>query len=229
MRKIIILTFAIIVTVAGIYIIVTKPFSAPSATPGLEPNVATEPPALSADGKTIATGDSVLLSVDDDAIFSWFKNTSGLCDSSNIDNTPDRPRFCSEKSYFKTQASFSEIAVSPDRTRIGFDISSSALQPDAVTGIYSVPTRTVTMLTGYYLGNEFLGFSPSGKNFIYQGGCFEGLCALHVINSATLAEVASLNDPQYADMRTERASFVRWLGDDGIEYKIGEKIKQASF
>src|SRR3989344_4001915 len=120
-------------------------------------------------------------------------------------------------------------SLSADKMKIGFTIESDTLTPDKVVGIFSRSANAVNLLGGYYLGNAFIGFSPNGTNFVYQGGCFEGMCGLYVKNSETLADKASLSDSESADARTRTATFVRWISDNEIEYKLGSELKQASF
>ena len=186
-------------------------------------------PSLSADKKSVVADGKVLLVIDNETIFNWFKTKSQLCDGYNLTSTPDRKTFCENKTSFKNQTRFASIVVSPDKMKIGFTIESDTLTPDKVVGIFSRSTNAVNLLGGYYLGNEFIGFSPNGTNFVYQGGCFEGMCGLYVKNSETLADKASLSDSESADARTRTATFVRWISDNEIEYKLGSELKQASF
>lgn len=184
----------------------------------------TETLSLSADGKSITTNDSVLLTIDNDTIFNWFKSESQLCDESNISTTPERKEFCENKASFKNQTKFASIIVSPDKTIIGFDIESETLSPDKVVGIFSLQSNKVTLLTNYYLGNKFIGFSPKGKYFVHQSNCWEGLCGLYIKESTTLQEKASVNNPEYLDLRSANAEFIKWLSENEIEYKIGADL-----
>ena len=186
-------------------------------------------PSLSADKKSISADGKILLAIDNDTIFNWFKTKSQLCDGYNLTSAPDRKTFCENKTSFKNQTRFASIVVSPDKMKIGFTIESDTLTPDKVVGIFSRSANAVNLLGGYYLGNAFIGFSPNGTNFVYQGGCFEGMCGLYVKNSETLADKASLSDSESADARTRTATFVRWISDNEIEYKLGSELKQASF
>lgn len=186
-------------------------------------------PKLSVDKRSIIEGSEVLLSVDNDEIFNWFKKDSQLCDSNNINITPDRKSFCENKTTFKNLTRFSSIIVSPDKNYIGFSIESDTLSPDNVIGIYSRTTNKVNLLTSYYLGNEFISFSSSGLNFVYQSGCFEAMCGLFVKNSQTLKTAASINNPEYADERGQNVTFVKWITDNKVEYKLGTVLKQQSF
>lgn len=186
-------------------------------------------PSLSTDKKSLVADSEILLAIDNDTIFNWFKTESQLCDEYNLTSTPDRKTFCENKSTFKEQTRFASVAISPDEMKIGFTIESNTLSPDKVAGIFLRSTNKVTLLTNYYLGNEFISFSPSGTNFIYQGGCFEGMCGLFIKSSETLANKASLNNPEYADSRIQNTSFVRWISDNQVEYKIGTELKRESF
>src|SRR3989338_5119110 len=187
------------------------------------------PPSLSADKKSISADGKVLLSIDNDTVFNWFKTKSQLCDGYNLTSTPDRKMFCEDKTSFKSQTRFSSIVVSPNKMKIGFTIESDTLTPDKVVGIFLRSTDKIHLLGSYYLGNEFISFSPSGINFVYQGGCFEGMCGLYVKNSETLADKASLSDSEFADARTRTATFVRWISDNEVEYKLGSEFKKALF
>ncbi len=220
---VVILALVIIGGIAGYFVFFSKQEPAPSPTP------APATPSLSADKKSIVAGDKILLAVDNDTIFNWFKTESHLCDGYNLTSTPDRKMFCENKTSFKNQTRFASIVVSPDKMKIGFTIESDTLSPDKVVGIFLRSANAVHLLGGYYLGNEFIGFSPNGTNFIYQGGCFEGMCGLYVKNSETLSDKASLSDSEFGDARTRTATFVRWLSDNEIEYKLGTELKRASF
>lgn len=135
--------------------------------------------SLSADKKTIISDEKVLLGIDDDTIFNFFKTKSQLCDEYNITTTPDRKMFCENKITFKKETRFKSIVVSPDGKKVGFTIESDTLSPDTVVGIFYPynTTNKVNFLSNYYLGNEFLSFSPSGANFVYSSGCWEAACA----------------------------------------------------
>ena len=189
-------------------------------------------PSLSGDSKSIVADGKVLLVIDDDAIFNFFKTKkSGLCDEYNITTTPDRKMFCENKAIFKSKTRFTSIVSSPDNTKIGFTIESDALSPDKVAGIFypSRSTDKMRFLTNYYLGNEFISFSPNGVNFVYRGSCWEGKCGLSIKDSGTLAEKINFNNPEYADLRSMNSEFIRWLSDNEVEYKLGIELKQASF
>lgn len=184
-------------------------------------------PTLSVDKKSIDADGKVLLSIDNDTIFNWFKTESQLCDSDNINTTADRKSFCENKSSFKNLTKFSSIVVSPDKTKVGFTIESDTLSPDTVVGFFNRATNSVSLLTGYYLGNEFINFSPNGTNFAYRGGCFEAICAFYIKNSETLKDKIDFI-PREADMRGNYV-FVKWLSDNQFQYKIDTELKQYSF
>lgn len=132
-------------------------------------------------------------------------------------------------------ARFTSIAVSPDKMEIGFTIESDTLAPDTVVGIFSKSTNIVKLLTSYYLGNEFISFSPNGTYFIYRGECWEAMCGLFVKDSKTLSEKASINNPEYVDSRQWDARFVQWIRENEVEYKLESinsndvKIERKSF
>ena len=182
-------------------------------------------PSLSADKKSISADGKILLAIDNDTIFNWFKTKSQLCDGYNLTSTPDRKMFCENKTSFKNQTRFASIVVSPDKMKIGFTIESDTLTPDKVVGIFSRSANAVNLLGGYYLGNAFIGFSPNGTNFVYVGGCFEGYCGLSVKNSETLTDKISFGGGDSGVKYT----FVRWISDKEIEYKAGDELKRSSF
>ncbi len=220
---VVILALVIIAGVVGYFLFFQKQETAPPSIP----TPAT--PFLSADKKSIVAGDKILLAIDNDIIFNWFKTESQLCNEYNITTTADRKSFCENKTSFKNQTRFASNVVSPDKMKVGFIIESDTLSPDKVAGIFFRSTNAVNFLTSYYLGNEFISFSPNGTNFVYQGGCVEGMCGLYIKNSETLANKVSLSDSEFADARTRNATFVRWISDNKIEYKLGTELKQASF
>jgi len=218
---IIILAVVVVVAIPGYFVFFQKQ--------EVTPDPVFERLSLSVDKKSIVAGDKILLTIDNDTIFSWFKTKSQLCDGYNLTSTPDRKMFCENKTSFKDLTRFASIVVSPDKMKIGFTIESDTLSPDKVVGIFSRSANTINLLGNYYLGNEFISFSPNGTNFVYQGGCFEAMCGLYIKNSETLVNKASLSDSEYADARTRTTTFVRWLSDNAIEYKLGTELKQASF
>ncbi len=188
-----------------------------------------ESPFLSQDRKKILSNNKVLLEINDKRFFEWFKTESQLCDQSNRGNTSDREDFCTNEKTFENLTRFSSIQVSPNKRSIGFNIETDTLSPDIVSGVFSLPNNQINFLTNFYLGNEFLSFSPDSSYFIYQGSCFEAHCGLFVRDANTLDIVASINNPESADMREYNASFVRWITDNYIEYKLGDELKQMSF
>lgn len=197
--------------------VVTSPSPSPSGTP-----------ALSGDRKSIVVDGQVILGIDHDAIVEWFRTSSQLCDERNIRSTPDRQTFCQDKASFRKQTAFASVVVSPDRQKIGFTIESATLASDTVAGMFLRSANEVRFLTSYYLGNQFIAFSPSGRNFVYQGSCFEAKCGLFIRDSATLAEEATLNNPDGADRR-QNATFVRWISDNEVEYRLGTQLTRHSF
>ncbi len=186
--------------------------------------------SISSDKKNILIDGKVMLSVDDDVIFAWFKSDkSYLCDAGNINTAPDRKMFCTDKATFRNEVRFRSIVASPDGKKIGFTIETDTL-PDTVVGIF-YPSKTsskVSILSNYYLGNEFISFSPTGVNLVYKGGCFEGNCAFFIKNSEILADQPLTFIPQYADARGNY-EFVKWLSDRSIEYKLDGQSNQTFF
>ncbi len=247
-RKIIFAIIAIIVLVAlavGGYYLMKKsggnvPVASVSPTPKVDsildsdsdtiPDAvekATEIIFLSEDKKNIIAEGVTLLTIEDNAIFSFFKDKSGLCDEINID-TVDEKTFCENKEIFKSKTRFTSIILSTDKTKIGFTIESDQLSPDKVAGIF-YPNRVtdkIYFLTSYYLGNEFISFSPSGINFVYRNGCFEGYCGLYIKNSETLEAKISFSS---GDGGIQNFQFVRWISDNEFEYKINSELKKLLF
>ena len=237
--NILVIVLVVIAGVVGYFMFFQKQEITPVTTNTPTPNavqntppantLAASAPSLSSDKKSIVADGKVLLAIDNDTIFNWFKTDSQLCDGYNLTSTPDRKTFCENKTSFKNETRFASIVVSPDKMKIGFTIESDTLSPDKVAGVFLRSTNKVNLLTNYYLGNEFISFSPSGTNFVYQGGCFEVMCGLFIKNSETLANKASLNNPEFADTRGQNATFVKWISDNKVEYKLGAELKQESF
>ncbi len=232
---VIILALVIIAGVAGYFVFSQKQETTPTTTNTTTSSTAqnTPPantpvsnvPSLSADKKSVVADGKVLLAVDNDTIFNWFKTESQLCDGYNLTSTPDRKMFCENKTSFESQTRFASIVVSIDKMKIGFTIESDTLSPDKVAGIFLRSTNKVQILTNYYLGNEFISFSPSGTNFVFSGYCFENYCGFTIKNSYTLADKISFgNTPDHSDYR-----FVKWISDKEIEYKDGTELKRKSF
>lgn len=231
---ILVVLLVLVIALSGVVLYFVFEKDAPSPTRNITTNqnpltTTVQTPKLSGDKKSIVIDGNVVLTIDHDTIFNWFKTKSHLCDKSNLTSTPDRKSFCEDKTVFKSQTRFTPLVISPDHESVGFAIESDTLSPDKVVGIFSRTTKTVTLMGSYYLGSEFISFSPSSTNFVYTGECFEGMCTLYVKNLQTLLEKASLNDSAYADMRTRNATFVRWISDNEIEYKLGTEVKRASF
>ncbi|MEK7575946.1 MAG: hypothetical protein AAB491_02595 [Patescibacteria group bacterium] len=229
-----IILVVLVVILAGVvgYLTLVKKSAQPTEIPTPSPiPTSSATPSLSGDRKSIVADGKVLLVIDDDTIFNFFKAERGLCDGYNLTSTPDRKMFCENKAIFKSKTRFTSIVSSLDKIKVGFTIESDTLTPDKVVGIFypSRATNKIHFLTNYYLGNEFISFSPSGTNFVFQGGCFEAMCGLYIKNSETLANKASLSDSEFADARTKNVTFVRWVSDNEVEYKLGTELKRASF
>ncbi|MGH2377338.1 MAG: TolB family protein [Candidatus Limnocylindria bacterium] len=185
-------------------------------------------PVLSGDQKSVVVDGQVVLAIDDDQIVDWFRTESQLCDAANR-RTPDRRMFCEDKASFRDQTRFASVVGSPDGMKIGVTIESAALSPDTAAGIFLRSTGNVHFLsTLYYLGERFIGFSPTGTNFVYQGACFEGKCGLFIVDSETLAERVTLNVRGGME-RDQNATFVRWISDHEVEYRLGTEVRRASF
>jgi len=185
---------------------------------------------LSPDGKNVVDGrQQAVLAIDDDQIVEWFRTQSQLCVAINIPGAPVvpgarvvvMPTFCTDKAAFKAKTRFASVVGSPDGAQVGFTItmvpSSDPRSLESAAGIFITSTGKIQMLSYlFYFDEQFIGFSPTGKHFVYQGGCFEGNCALFVHDSATLAQKASVNTG--AD-RGQTVTFVRWLSDRAFEYR----------
>lgn len=211
------LAFLILILIGAGFLLWPKLSIAPEKSSTIE---------LSEDQKSILSDGTEIVSIEDDEIFNFFQN-SELCNESNIQNTPTRDTFCSEVEVFKKSTEFKAIFTSPQTESIAFTIQSSELSPDTVVGIYQ--KGEVTFITDYYLGNEFLGFSPNGSYLVYQGNCWEGKCGLFIRDSITLEVVKEINNPEEGlDFRTSNARFLEWLNDHEIRYQLGDEIKTDS-
>lgn len=208
-------------------------------------------PILSKDRKSILANDVVLLNIDDDAIFDFFKKQSQLCDKANIGSNATRKRFCEDRAVFKSMTTFTKIVRSHNNTKIGFTIESSALTPDTVAGLFyvdraiqhiSTPTasstatsgvagkdlKSIAILTNYYLGNEFISFSPASKYFVYRSNCFEDKCGLFIVETETLKKVYSFNSGP-GDNNTQVFKFIKWQTNNSFEYEVDGDVKSAEF
>lgn len=179
------------------------------------------------DKKSIIKNGDIFLSVSDDRIFSWFKEKSGLCDSANSTTTETRTAFCTDKATFAEKTNFVFVEASPDFKTIAFILETDELAPDRVVGAITQDGK-LTMLTSYYLGNEFLGFSPSGTYFAVKDTCFEATCGISVYDATTLSLVQKINDIP-GDERVHSAVFVGWTSDTAFSYRLGEETKELSF
>ncbi|QQR83576.1 hypothetical protein IPJ72_07415 [Candidatus Peregrinibacteria bacterium] len=179
------------------------------------------------DRQVIALNGKIALTVEHPDIVHYFQS-SFLCDDSNRMNHQD---FCGDVSTLIERIYFETVMISPNQKVIGFAIGSSELEPDTAVGIYQMESEQspLTFLTPYYLGNQFIGFSPSGTYFAYQADCFEGYCGLYVRQSDTLATRDTINSAEYADERTKKVVFSRWISDTEIEYWLGEQLNTFDF
>lgn len=200
---------------------VATPSSSPSAVPSGSP----QPPVLAPDGKSIVQNGQPVLSIDNAQIVEWFRTQSQRCDANNI---AGRRAFCTDTATFRDKTLFASISSTPDGMTIGFTIKIDPPDADTVAAIFARSSGKVTFLTASPLNSRFISFSPSGTSFVYEDGCFEARCGLDVRDTATLAVRARLNPPP-ADARTKNATFVRWISDNAIEYRLGDETKTASF
>jgi len=203
MKKIFLATMLVVLTVTAIVIYFKTPVT---------------PPTLSIDKKSILENESVLLEITHPTIVQFFRNpNTGMCDESNIRNTTTREAFCSDTTVFDQQTRFKSIAPSPDGTSVGFVIETDELAPDTAVGFFSKNTKVVSMLTNYYLGNEFGDFSPNGEAFVYKERCFENVCGFTVVDTESLSVLRT-----YANTETDPTHiFLRWVDDENIEYMAG--------
>lgn len=179
---------------------------------------------VDADGKSIIKNGDVFLSITDPRIFSWFKQSAGLCDESNIGNTEARKDFCSNEAAFAEKTNFVFAESSPDFQTVVFVVETEELTPDRVVGAIT-QDGAFSMLTRYYLGNEFLGFSPDGTYFAVKDSCFEAKCSITVYQTNTLSVVEKVNDTP-GDERSHSAVFVSWNSNKTLSYKLGEETKE---
>ncbi len=193
--------------------------------PSKEVIVPQEKISITADGKSITSDDVAILSIENDVIFNWFKTESQLCDGSNIDSNPSRKLFCEDKNAFKNITRFRTVSISPDQKTWVFVVESDTLTPDAVIGVFLRDSQQVRMLTGYYLGNEFISFSPDGNYFVYKSSCWEGNCAFYVKDVVTLVDKINFI-PKEADVRG-KYEFVRWISDEEIEYRLNGELQKS--
>ena len=179
---------------------------------------------MTPDQKTIVQGETILLKIDDDKIFSWFKTESGLCDQVNNAagqyRNQSRISFCTDVDAFLTNTHFVKIHPSNSQNYIALEISSAELPPDKVLGFYNVKTQNIDWLSNYYLGNEFISYSPDETKFIYQSKCFEGFCGLTLKSTKTLATLKEINNPEYLDARTQRITFDGWIDNNTFSYSL---------
>lgn len=187
-------------------------------------------PKLSSTKKQIVYNDRILLEVDHQAIVNYFKIESQLCNDYSL-NQPGRKDFCTDKNIFKAKTQFNKIEVSSDKKAIGFSITSEVLSPDAVVGIFypEQSDKPIQFLSKYYLGNQFLSFSPNNQHFIYSHNCWEGFCGLTVKSTSTLKTVLEINNPENADERSEKMVFEKWIDNRTIGYLIDGEPAKFSF
>ncbi len=180
------------------------------------------PPTLSTDKKSIIENESVLLEIEHPTIVQFFRDPStGMCDESNIGNTTTRRAFCSDIATYIQHTRFTDIVLSPDGRSVGFVVETDELSPDTAVGFFSKDTGVVSILTNYYLGNEFGDFSPNGEAFVYKERCFENVCGFTVVETESLTVLQT-----YANTETDPTHiFLRWVDNENIEYMIGGEKK----
>jgi len=186
--------------------------------------------ALSSNKKEIVVGDKFLLEVNHTDIMNYFKAEGQLCDAYYL-NRPERKAFCTDKNIFKQKTQFNVMDLSADKTAIGFSLTTEVMSPDALLGVF-YPKRDdkkVHLISSYYLGNEFLGFSPDSKHFIFQHNCWEGFCGLTIKNTATLKTVLEINNPESIDERSDKTVFEKWIDNQTISYLINGEPAKFSF
>lgn len=182
-------------------------------------------PRLSDDHKSILSGNDVLLAIDNDAIFDYFKTTNQPCSDPGTAATP----FCTDRAVFKAQTSFEAIMPSPDKKAIGFSIQTQSLGTETAAGMF-YPYRgehKVHMLTDLYATNVVISFSPNGASFVYVNNCWEGMCGLTIKNTDTLATEKLINNTNPIDARQEDTLFIRWLTDRKVEYRLVNLVNSA--
>lgn len=197
--------------------------------PDFEPQTETHEPilSLSTDARAILSNQEIILDTKNEAIFNYFKN-SFLCDESNINSDSERPNFCQNQEFLAGKTTFANFYLSPDKQKIIFVVTSEILTPDQALGIYYLDSGKITIFSDYYIGNEFISFSPNGDYFIYKGGCFEATCALNIIDTNSLNLVASLSDSQYPDARVRDVFFNRFISANELEYSLGDEVRLFS-
>ena len=184
---------------------------------------------LSIDGNALLRNSEVVFDLWDERIFSWFQDESQLCDEFNRTSSEQREMFCSDRDFFKTQVRFRTAELSRDASTLGFTLESDTLEPDSVVAIYDISRDELIFLTNYYLGNEFLSFSPSGEHFVYQWFCFEAKCWLIVWETSSLEDIREINMPEYIDMRQLDATFISWSDQRKIEFMLWDETVTEAF
>jgi len=114
---VVILFLSTIAGVAGYFIFLKKQTTTPTTISTPTNNITqktisidnsysdSELPSLTADKKDIIFDNRVLLSIDHNAIFDWFKTKSQLCDGYNLTSATDRKEFCENKASFRQKSS----------------------------------------------------------------------------------------------------------------------------
>ncbi|MCK6462615.1 MAG: hypothetical protein L6Q29_02235 [Candidatus Pacebacteria bacterium] len=181
-----------------------------------------QPIKISSDKKSILDERGrVILDVADDRIFNFFQKTERCTDDYNRKLVPNNG--CIDRAAFRNFSDFVSISLSPRGTEIGFTVS-FYLKPDSVAGVLH-PFRApgeIRILTDYYLGNKFLGFSPNGNYFVFSDGCWEGDCSFTITSSETMESL----DLDLQGIECERGygcygtKFRGWINNEEIEYDV---------
>ena len=184
---------------------------------------------LSEDWSTLLKNSEGVFSSWDERIFEWFQNESQLCSELNRSSSEDRELFCDDINFFASQTRFRTVEISANNSVLGFTIETETLEPDSVVGVYNFREDELRFLTNYYLGNEFLSFSPSGEYFVYQWFCFEAKCWLIVWETSSLEDIHDINMPEYIDMRQLDATFISWSDQREIEFMLWDETVTEAF
>lgn len=162
--------------------------------------------------------------VDHPAIIDFFRSPStGMCDENNIRNTPTRTAFCTDIAVFTESIRITNQLPSPTGTAIAFSIETDELSPDTALGMFfpKKSTDSVVVFTNFYLGNAFLGFSPSGEYFAYTERCWEAVCGFTIKDTATLRTLHEFGNAETGP----RMQFSRWIDEKNFEYTVGDVAK----
>lgn len=178
---------------------------------------------ISEDEHSVLRSGELLLDTKHEQLVQYLREETGLCEESNMNRTPTSKRFCEDLDFFAQEVFFSDLQVDPNSQAVVFAVRTKQLEPDNFLVWLSLATKDLQVLTPFYLGNEFLGFSSKGKLFAYRTNCWEGMCGIKVGQTATGLEVASFNNPEQFDSREFDAQFVGWDSEVGLYYRLDGK------